>query len=568
MARRRYPESVTPEELARTVADALAALAHDGELTLGEAGVPEVRIERPKIREHGDYATNVALQLAKRAGVPARELAELLADRLAAVTGSRRSRSPALDSSTSGSRPPHRAQSRVTVLAAGDAYGCSDDLAGQRINLEFVSANPTGPIHARAHPVGGGRRRARAGCCRSTAPRSPGSTTSTTPARRSTGSPGRCWPGARGAEAPRTATPASTSIEIAGARRGRAPGRARAARRRGAEGVPARGRRRDVRRDQAGAARLRRRLRRLLPERALHETGAVERGDRAAARPAASRYEADGALWLRIDRLRRRQGPGARPVGRRPTYICRRRRLLPRQARARVRPCRDHARAPTTTATSAGYRALAAAFGDDPDQTLEILIGQMVNLRKDGEPLRMSKRAGTVLTLDDLVEPIGVDAAATPWRATRSTPRSTSTSSCGPRRTSDNPVFYVQYAHARLASILRNAAELGITAEPAHRVRPGPARRTSARATCSARWRGSAVVEHGRRAARAAPRRPLPRGHAPRPSTSSTTTAACCRAATRRSTTIHGRGCCWSTRRGVVLANGLRLLGVSAPERM
>ncbi len=106
--------------------------------------------------------------------------------------------------------------------------------------------------------------------------------------------------------------------------------------------------------------------------------------------------------------------------------------------------------------------AMCAAFGDTPHVNLEILIGQMVNLLRDGKPLRMSKRAGTVLTLDDLVDAIGVDAAR--YALARYSTDSTIDIDLDlwARQASDNPVFYVQYAHARVASILRNAADLGL----------------------------------------------------------------------------------------------------------
>jgi arginyl-tRNA synthetase len=108
-------------------------------------------------------------------------------------------------------------------------------------------------------------------------------------------------------------------------------------------------------------------------------------------------------------------------------------------------------------------RAMAACFGDDPDQVLEILIGQMVNLVRDGQPLRMSKRAGTVVTINDIVDAIGVDAAR--YALARYSLDSTIDLDLDlwTRRSNDNPVYYVQYAHARIASLLRNAAESGIT---------------------------------------------------------------------------------------------------------
>ncbi|MCU1657621.1 MAG: arginyl-tRNA synthetase [Pseudonocardiales bacterium] len=107
-------------------------------------------------------------------------------------------------------------------------------------------------------------------------------------------------------------------------------------------------------------------------------------------------------------------------------------------------------------------RAMATCFGDDPDQTLEILMGQLVNLVKDGEPVRMSKRAGNVVVLADLVDVIGADAARYALVRYSSEQTIDIDLDLWVRKTNDNPVYYVQYAHARLASLQRNAADLGI----------------------------------------------------------------------------------------------------------
>ena len=109
--------------------------------------------------------------------------------------------------------------------------------------------------------------------------------------------------------------------------------------------------------------------------------------------------------------------------------------------------------------------AMCAAFGDVPGTNLEILIGQLVTLLRDGVPLRMSKRAGTVISLDDLIEVLGVDAAR--YALIRYSVDTTLDLDLDlwTRQTSDNPVYYVQYAATRAASVLRHAADLGI-AEP------------------------------------------------------------------------------------------------------
>jgi len=115
----------------------------------------------------------------------------------------------------------------------------------------------------------------------------------------------------------------------------------------------------------------------------------------------------------------------------------------------------------------ARLKAVAAALGEDP-ATVEVLIGQMVNLVRDGQPVRMSKRAGTVITLDDLVEAIGVDAARYSLiRSSVDSPIDIDLELWS-SASNENPVYYVQYAHARLAALARNAAELGLIASTEH----------------------------------------------------------------------------------------------------
>jgi arginyl-tRNA synthetase len=195
-------------------------------------------------------------------------------------------------------------------------------------------------------------------------------------------------------------------------------------------------------------------------ENSLHESGAVERAIERL-RSLGHMYVADGAEWLRStdfgddkDRVVvKSDGQPAYISGDLAYYLDKRERGFDRVV---IMLGADHH----------GYvgrmRAMCAAFGDVPGVNLEILIGQMVNLVRDGQPLRMSKRAGTVLTLEDLVEAVGVDAAR--YALARSSADSVLDIDLDvwSRRTSDNPVFYVQYAATRAASVLRNAADMGI----------------------------------------------------------------------------------------------------------
>jgi arginyl-tRNA synthetase len=211
-------------------------------------------------------------------------------------------------------------------------------------------------------------------------------------------------------------------------------------------------------------------------------------------------------------------------------------------------------------------KAIAACAGDDPDFNIEILIGQLVNLVRAGQPVRLSKRAGNIITLDELVEAVGVDAAR--YSLARSSTDSTLTLDIEEitRKSTDNPVFYVQYAHARISSLLRNATELGITkgddfdpALLAHE-RENDLLKTlgefpSIVATAAelrephriARYLEERVANNYHRFYDAC--RVLPMGD--EPATELTAARLWLVEATR-----------------VVLANGLALLGVSAPERM
>ena len=136
---------MTPEELSSAISACLQAAVDAGDI--GVDLPSEVRVERPKNREHGDWATNIALQLGKKAGMNPRQFAQLLSDRLAGIDGVKSVDiagpgflNITLDAGAAG-------ELARTIVEAGPAYGSNDALAGQKINLEFVSANPTGPIH-------------------------------------------------------------------------------------------------------------------------------------------------------------------------------------------------------------------------------------------------------------------------------------------------------------------------------------------------------------------------------------------------------------------------------------
>jgi arginyl-tRNA synthetase len=195
-------------------------------------------------------------------------------------------------------------------------------------------------------------------------------------------------------------------------------------------------------------------------ERTLHETGALEKAI-SRLREQGHVYEADGAVWLRTttfdddkDRvLVKGDGETTYFAADCAYYLDKRERGFDKVV---IMLGADH------HGYIGRYKALVAALGDDPDTNLEILIGQLVNLVRDGQPLRMSKRAGTVVLLEDLVEAVGADAARYALARASVDQQIDLDLDLWSRQTNDNPVFYVQYAHARIASLLRGAQELGL----------------------------------------------------------------------------------------------------------
>jgi arginyl-tRNA synthetase len=450
---------VTPEQLAESILKALTTLVDDGTITV-DGGLPgELKVERPKNPEHGDYATNVAMQLGKRSGMPPRQFAELLADRL--------SDDPAIAAvEVAGPgfiniRVAAEAQGQVAsaILEAGSAYGAGDSLKGRKINLEFVSANPTGPIHL------GGTRWAAAGDSLARIFAVQGADVTREYYFNDHGAQidrfaRSLLAAARGAEPPEDGYAGGYITEIAADVVAKAPdvlsladAEAQEVFRR--EGV------------ELMFAQIKAELHAFgvdfdvyFHENTLHESGAVERAI-ARLTEMGNTYESGGALWLRTEKygddkdrvIIKSDGEAAYISGDLAYYLDKRERGFDL---AVIMLGADHH----------GYvgrmMAMCQAFGDKPHENLEILIGQMVNLVRDGQPVRMSKRAGTVVTMEDMVEAIGVDAARYALVRYSSDSNIDIDLELWGRRTSDNPVFYVQYAHARLASILRNAADLGI----------------------------------------------------------------------------------------------------------
>ncbi|WP_222193993.1 arginine--tRNA ligase [Modestobacter italicus] len=459
---------MTPEQLSDVVRSAVAAAVERGDLAVA---VPEdVVIERPRNPEHGDYATNVALRLAKTAGRPPREVAEVLAGRLRDHDGV-----ASVDVAGPGFLNITLAkdalgQIAVRVVAAGEAYGRTEVLAGQRLNLEFVSANPTGPVHI------GGTRWAAVGDALGRLLTASGAHVTREYYFNDAGAQIDRFAlsllaAAHGRPVPEDGYAGDYIGEIAAQVVAAEPGVLE---------LP------DAEQQERfrvlGVDLMFAEIKRTLAdfgvvfdvyfsERTLHETGALEKAI-ARLREQGHVFEADGAVWLRTttfgddkDRvLVKGDGETTYFAADCAYYLDKRERGFDKVV---IMLGADH------HGYIGRYKALVAALGDDPDTNLEILIGQLVNLVRDGEPLRMSKRAGTVVLLEDLVAAVGADAARYALARASVDQQIDLDLDLWSRQTNDNPVFYVQYAHARISSVLRNAADLGLPLGEAADVQAG-----------------------------------------------------------------------------------------------
>ena len=455
-------------DLAGLFRDALVRAATSGTLALDPDAVPEPALERPRLAEHGDWATNVALVLAKAAKAPPRAVAEAMVAHLELpdwVAGVQVA-GPGFVNVRLDQRWFAGLVRRI--LAEGDSFGTVDLGRGERVNVEFISANPTGPLHV------GNARLAPTGDALANLLAATGHKVEREYYLNDAGSQldllGASVEAAylallgRPSEPPPDGYKGDYIGDLAQALRSEQGGSL-------ADLDPAK--RRDLITDwayrrmlegiQRTLARLGVRFDVWFSERTLHRSGAIadtveelrERGlveDR------------DGAVWLRTSQFGDdKDRPLIRSSGA-PTYLA-----------ADVAYYRDKRRRGFDRliflwgSDHHGYapriRAVARAFGD-PDDTTEFIIGQLVSLVRAGQPARMSKRAGDIVTVDDLIDEVGKDAFRyTMLRTSVDTPMEFDVEAVT-RQSMDNPVYYVQYAHARISSVLRQGRETGFTALP------------------------------------------------------------------------------------------------------
>ena len=450
---------VTPDQLAEAIlAAATTVLTRQGaDISVLPA---EGSVERPKVPDHGDYSSTIALQIAKKAGLRPRELAEAIAGELTADPAITKAEIAGPGFINVWLTPAAAGAVAGVIVGRQAAYAHGSGLAGQHVNLEFVSANPTGPIHL------GGVRWAAVGDALSRLLRSQGAGVTTEYYFNDAGAQidrfgESLLAAASGEPVPDGGYAGEYIQEIARAVIDMHPGVLSEPPARALEIFRSEGIALMFAEIKSSLADFGVQFDVYFAERSLHERGELDAA-LVTLRESGHAYEADGATWVRTtdygddkDRVYvRSNGEFTYFAADCAYYLDKRRRGADK---VMIVLGADHH----------GYvgrlRAMARCLGDDPDETLEILIGQLVNLVRAGQPVRMSKRAGNVVTIDDIVGAIGVD--ATRYALARYSLDTTIDLDLDlwTQRGNDNPVYYVQYAHARICSLMRAAAAAGIT---------------------------------------------------------------------------------------------------------
>jgi arginyl-tRNA synthetase len=447
---------VTPEELAAAIRTALTEAVAAGDLVVD---VPaDVRVERPRNREHGDWSTNVALQLAKGAGMPPRDLATSLAERLGRVDGVKAVDvagpgflNITLDAASAG-------ELARAIVESGAAYGRNESEAGHVVNLEYISANPTGPLHL------GHTRWAALGDAMARLLKASGATLTTEYYLNDAGTQmdnfaRSILARAKGEPTPEGGYPGEYIDALAATVLAQRPdllelpdGEALTVARELAYPLQLA----DIRETLADFGVT---FDVWFSEQSLHDTGAVGKAVERL-RGQGHVYDRDGAVWLRTTDFADDKDRVLIRANGEPTYFA--------ADAAYYLSKKDRGfdeKIYLLGADHHGYinrlKAIAAAAGDDPEHNIEVKIGQLVNLGG----AKLSKRAGNIVELRDLISWIGTDAIRYSLaRYPADSPLSLDGEELR-KQTNDNPVFYVQYAHARTSNVARLAGEDGVRRE-------------------------------------------------------------------------------------------------------
>jgi len=427
--------------------------------------IPEqIILDRPKNRDHGDYATSIALTLAKAANLQPRVIAEVIIktlneNNLLVPAGISKVEiagpgfiNITLESASQGSVV-------IEILTAGKNYGQGQSLAGKKINLEFVSANPTGPIHL------GHTRWAAVGDSLGRVLTAAGAQVSREFYINDRGNQMDLFgqslrAAALGIDRPENGYHGEYITDLANAITKKNPEFTKLDEESSIVAFREAGYKLQLDLQREVLENFGTHFDTWFSERSLYENDFFNHTlDKLKANGHV--YEEEGAVWLRTtdfgdDKNRviiKSDGSFAYFASDSAYYISKRERgfnLCIYMLGA------DHH----------GYvgriKAIAACAGDDPEKDIEALIGQMVKIIEGGQEIKLSKRAGTIITLEELVEKVGIDAARyTLIRYPTDTPMVMDVDLLK-KNTNDNPVYYVQYAHARICAVLRNTKDLGI----------------------------------------------------------------------------------------------------------
>ena len=561
------PEASAPQDLiAEAIYAALSDLVSAGSLksdALAGLTTQSIPLERPKNREHGDYASSIALTLAKNAGRNPREIATDIAGRLAQskfiskvdIAG------PGFINLTLAKD----AQGAIvtTILNQREKFGTSEKFSGEKINLEFISANPTGPLHL------GHTRWAAVGDALASVLQAAGATVVREFYINDRGTQMDLFgasirAAALGISRPEDGYQGEYINDLAKLVVAQHPEYLQLPEVEGIVAFREAGYSLQLQEQKDVLDNFGTHFDTWFSERSLHENGALEKAF-VTLKSQGHVYELDGATWLRTTDFGDDKDRVLIKSGGELTYFSSDTAYYLDKRRRGFGICiymlgADHH----------GYvgrlKATAACAGDDPERNVEVLIGQLVKIVEGGEEVKLSKRAGTIITLEELVAKVGVDAARyTLIRYPVDTPMVLDIDLLR-KRTNENPVFYVQYAHARISAVLRNATDVGVGFGPqlfSAELLEHPREREllGGLAQYPEVVEGAAETRQPHRVARYIEElatlyhgfyndcRVLPMGD-------------------EKPTALHSTRAtlCDATRQ--VIANGLSLLGVSAPERM
>ena len=561
------PEASAPQDLiSEAIYAALSDLVSAGSLksdALAGLTTQSIPLERPKNREHGDYASSIALTLAKNAGRNPREIATDIAGRLAQskfiskvdIAG------PGFINLTLAKD----AQGAIvtTILNQREKFGTSEKFSGKTINLEFISANPTGPLHL------GHTRWAAVGDALASVLQAAGAAVVREFYINDRGTQMDLFgasirAAALGISRPEDGYQGEYINDLAKLVVAQHPEYLQLPEVEGIVAFREAGYSLQLQEQKDVLDNFGTHFDTWFSERSLHENGALEKA-LVTLKSQGHVYELDGATWLRTTDFGDDKDRVLIKSGGELTYFSSDTAYYLDKRRRGFGICiymlgADHH----------GYvgrlKATAACAGDDPERNVEVLIGQLVKIVEGGEEVKLSKRAGTIITLEELVAKVGVDAARyTLIRYPVDTPMVLDIDLLR-KRTNENPVFYVQYAHARISAVLRNATDVGVGFGPqlfSAELLEHPREREllGGLAQYPEVVEGAAETRQPHRVARYIEElatlyhgfyndcRVLPMGD-------------------EKPTALHSTRAtlCDATRQ--VIANGLSLLGVSAPERM